>query len=94
MGEHVLCHIRDDRLDAFAGVQVLSLCIAFELVLLVVGPGHRPLVDGHDQRLAAGDPGVNRSDGDAGAAADLLQGEPLEALLLEHLHASLEDALQ
>ena len=73
------------------GSEVDAPGVARELVLLELRPGHGALIDGHDEHLAARYPGVDRADGHPRAPAHLLEGEPLEALLLEHLESSVED---
>src|SRR5206468_3599673 len=55
---------------------------------------HHPLVDRVEERVLAGHPGVDRTDGDPRAPADLAECEALVALLVEQIRGRLEHALE
>ena len=51
-------------------------------------------MDGAEQALLVAETCVDRADGDVGALADFLDGERVEALLLEQLDRGVEHALE
>src|SRR5690349_6165792 len=94
IAEHRVSHLAHERLDQLARRQAGPVRGRLEPGVLRREPLHLALVDGEEQGLLARSARVDRADRDAGAPAHLLQREPLEPSLLQHLETGLQHPLQ